>query len=230
MYRLGIAALLIFMINPAVSWAIDFQPVSPEELKMTSYSRAPGAPAILLFRQVDRDDSGSGTHEDNYVRVKILTEEGKKYANVEIPYWKGDLKITGLHARTIRPDGTIVNFEGKPFEKTVIKTRGVKLLTETFTIPDVSVGCILEYSYRIEFGAFFVFDSHWIVADELFTKSARFTLKPSNSFVLRVHANHLPQDIRPVQDESRNSSRCDRHSGLSGGRLHASGERIESAR
>ena len=55
-----------------------FQPVSPEELKMTSEPLAPGAPAIILYRQVDRDDNGQTTHEDNYVRIKILTEEGRK--------------------------------------------------------------------------------------------------------------------------------------------------------
>ena len=45
---------------------------------MTSEPAAPGAPAIYLYRQVDRDDEGD--REYNYVRVKILTEEGRKYA------------------------------------------------------------------------------------------------------------------------------------------------------
>ena len=122
---------------------------------MTSEPKAPGAPAIILFRQVDRDDNQSGTHEDDYVRVKILTEEGRKYADVQIPYWKGNLKITKFHARTIKPDGSIVNFEGKPFEKTIVKAHGVKLLAKTFAMPEAGVGSILEYSYRIEFDSFF---------------------------------------------------------------------------
>jgi hypothetical protein len=66
-----------------------FQPISPEELKMTSEPLAPGAPAIILYREVDRDDSGRGTvHENNYYRIKILTEEGRKYGNIEIPFLK----------------------------------------------------------------------------------------------------------------------------------------------
>ena len=67
---------------------IGFQPVSPDELKMTSEPQAPGAPAIILYRQVDRDDSGIITHEDDYFRIKILTEEGRKHADVEIPFLK----------------------------------------------------------------------------------------------------------------------------------------------
>ena len=55
-----------------------FRPISPEELKMTSEPLAPGAPAVILYRQVDRDDNGATSHEDDYVRIKILTEEGRK--------------------------------------------------------------------------------------------------------------------------------------------------------
>jgi Domain of Unknown Function with PDB structure (DUF3857) len=101
--------------------AVGFQPVSPDELKMTSEPNAPGAHAIILFRQVDRYDNEKTSHEDNYVRVKILTEEGRKQADVEIPFFKGDSDVVNVHARTIRPDGSIVNFEGKTFEKTLVK-------------------------------------------------------------------------------------------------------------
>ncbi|HVR24542.1 MAG TPA: hypothetical protein VMU26_14605, partial [Candidatus Polarisedimenticolia bacterium] len=44
-------------------------PISPEELKMTSEALAPGAPAIILYRQVDRDDNGHTSHEDNFERI-----------------------------------------------------------------------------------------------------------------------------------------------------------------
>jgi hypothetical protein len=50
---------------PQAHAGIAFQPVSPDELKMTAEPQAPGAPAIILFRQVDRDDNGTTSHEDN---------------------------------------------------------------------------------------------------------------------------------------------------------------------
>lgn len=66
---------------------------------MTREPKVPSAAAIILFREVDRDDrtfesrqrSGpwfvaNAAHEDVYFRVKIFTEEGRKYANIEIPY------------------------------------------------------------------------------------------------------------------------------------------------
>ena len=131
------------------SAAIGFQPVSPEELKMTSEPNAPGAPAVILYREVYRDDDPRTGHEDSYYRIKILTQEGRKYADIEIPFTKENWDIGGIKARTIRPDGSIANFDGKIFEKTIVKAKGVKRLVKTFTLPDVQVGSIIEYYYTV---------------------------------------------------------------------------------
>ncbi len=112
----------------------EWLPISPEELKMTSEPKASGAPAIILYRQIDRDDSDSRTpHEYNYVREKIFTEEGRKYADVEIPFFKENENVHSIKARTIRPDGTIVNFDGKIYEKEIVKARGLKYLAKTIS-------------------------------------------------------------------------------------------------
>ena len=179
-----------------VSASVGFQPISPEELKMTSEPQAPGAPAIILYRQVDRDD-GRTSHEDNYFRIKILTEEGRKYADVEIPYSKGSGNIEGVRARTIRPDGRVVNFEGKVFDKTIVKAKGVKYLAKTFTLPGVQVGSIIEYYYTQDLKESFVFDSHWILSDELFTKDAKFSLKPYHSDYNRFNVRWTWQGLPP---------------------------------
>jgi len=173
-----LTAIAVFAV-PA--WAVGFQPVSAEELKMTAEPKAPGAPAIILFRQVDRDDRGLTAHEDVYFRIKILTEEGRKYADVEIPMWKYQGNVINVHARTIKPDGSIVNFQGKAFDKEIVKAKGVKYMAKTFTLPDVQIGGIIEYYYTTDFSEHYVFDSHWILSNELFTKSAKFSLKPYTS-------------------------------------------------
>jgi hypothetical protein len=183
---------------------VGFQPVNPDELKMTSEPLAPGAPAIILYRQVDRDDNGRTSHEDNYVRIKILTEEGRKYADVEIPFFKENANVVAVHARSIRPDGKIADFDGKVFEKSIVKARGVKYLAKTFTLPDVQVGSVIEYEYTYDFREHVLFDSNWILSDELFTKSARFSLKPytgsfQNPFHLRWSWHLLPAGSQPTE-------------------------------
>jgi hypothetical protein len=188
-----LALLLSFAVyRPLLASAVGFQPVSPDELKMTSEPRAPGAPAIILFRQVDRDDNGRTSHEDNYFRIKILTEEGRKYADVEIPFFKDTGNVVNIRARTIRPDGSIANFDGKVFDKSIVKTKGVKYLAKTFTLPDVQVGAIIEYYYTIDLTEHLIYDSRWILSNELYTKNAKFSLKPYSQFGLRWTWNLLP--------------------------------------
>jgi hypothetical protein len=185
--------LALATVCPSSSWAgTGFQPVNPEELKMTGDPKAPGAPAIILYRQVDRDDNGRTSHEDNYYRVKILTEEGRKYADVEIPFAKGRNDVSGIRARTIKPDGSIRDFDGKVFEKTIEKSRGSKYLAKTFSLPEVQPGSIIEYYYSYDLEEGIIFDSNWILTDELFTKSAKFSLKPYSNFNLRWTSNSLP--------------------------------------
>jgi transglutaminase-like putative cysteine protease len=182
--------------------ADEWQPISPEELKMTSVAEAPGAPAVILYRQVDRDDSARTGNQYNYVRIKILTEEGRKYGDVEIPFFKEQGTIHGLKARTIRPDGTIANFEGKAFDKTIVKAKGLKYLAKTFTLPDVQVGSVIEYHYTYNLQEGLIYDSHWILSDELFTKHAKFSLKAYPQFALRWSwPAGLPAGTSPPKDE-----------------------------
>jgi hypothetical protein len=159
-----------------------FQQISPEELRMKTEPLAPGAPAIILQRRVDRDDNGRTSHETSYLRIKILTEEGRKYADVEIPFFKEFQKVVNIRARTIRPDGSIADFNGKVYEKSLAKGRGLKYLAKTFTLPEVQVGGILEYFYTVDLE--YIYDSHWILSEQLFTKIAQFSLKPyKNSYI-----------------------------------------------
>jgi hypothetical protein len=183
-----VVALLAVAVGqrpPCVSAGDEWLPISPEELKMTSLQEAPGAPAVYLYRQVDRDDGRNG-HESDYVRIKILTEEGRKYADIEIPFFKSEGNIHGIKARTIRPDGSIANFEGKAYDKTIVKAKGLKYLAKAFTLPDVQVGSIIEYRYTLDLDENWVFNSHWILSEELFTKRAKFSLKPNDDFALRT--------------------------------------------
>src|SRR5882724_35841 len=53
-----LAGIFVNRTRP-VSAGDEWQPISQEELKMTSVPEAPGAPAVYLYRQVDRDDGGN---------------------------------------------------------------------------------------------------------------------------------------------------------------------------
>ena len=201
-FLFAILFVLLIRVPQPVSAGDDWQPINSEELKMTSLPEAPGAPAVYLYRQVDRDDQQS--REMNYVRIKILKEEGRKYADVEIPFLRDNWDVHSLKARTIRPDGSIANFDGKIYEKTIVKAKGLKYLAKTFTLPDVQVGSIIEYHYMKQWDRNTYFSqSQWILSEELFTKNAKFTLKPLSDFQLRWSwPVGLPNGTDPPKNEN----------------------------
>ena len=80
----------------------------------------------------------------------------------------------------------------------------MKYLAKTFTLPDVEVGGIIEYYYTTDLAEYFIFDSHWILSHELFTKSGKFSLKPYDGdnppMNMRWSWHNLPpESTKPTQ-------------------------------
>src|ERR1700741_3826994 len=98
----------IFLTLPARA---DWPPISPEELKMTELSQQKGAPAVVLLREEVADDPKN--NHSVFMRIKILTEAGRRYADVEIPYYRRGFRIDSISGRTVHVDGSIVPFDGK---------------------------------------------------------------------------------------------------------------------
>ena len=176
----------------------DWLPIPPDDLKMTADPHAPGAQAIYLYRQVDRNDQLSV--ETDYIRIKIFTEEGRKQGDVEIRYLAAESNIRNIKARTIHPDGAVINFDGKVYDKVVIKARGFKYAAKTFTLPDVQVGSIIEYRYTVEEDPHYVYFSHWILNEDLFTRRAKFSVKLNEQFVVRWIGQRLPPGVALPKD------------------------------
>jgi hypothetical protein len=142
----------------------------------------PNEPAVLLYHAdyityvSDYDQS-----EFIYNRIKVLTDAGKTYADVEIPIvpW---IKIHDLEARTIHPDGSISDLNSKPFEKVILKNRNFKFLAETFTLPNVVVGSIIEYRFRLQ--SSWIYSTQWILDHDLFTVKEHFLFKHAGPFTM----------------------------------------------
>ncbi|MBB5338268.1 DUF3857 domain-containing protein [Tunturiibacter gelidoferens] len=155
---------------------------TPEELSMTSQPEVPGAAAVYLFREETTEDN---LHMfSTYVRLKVLTERGKEHANVELGYEHssegGSTVIDDIQGRTIHPDGTIIPFTGKPYEKLVEKTQGLRFMAKVFTLPDVEVGSIIEYRYKLRLGDNWFRAPQWYIQSSLYTRKARYSWKPTN--------------------------------------------------
>lgn len=184
-----VTALFASHIAHADQWITPTQ----EELHMTSQPEAPGTPAVYLFREETTDDS---LHMWSfYVRLKVLTEEGKKYGDVQLQFMKGQedaaYSITGVQGRTIQPDGTVIPFTGKPYEKMVEKSGGSKLMQKVFSLPAVQVGSILEYRYTMRWDDNWFRSPTWFIQDStLFTRKAHYVWRPTDKELISNQNGH----------------------------------------
>jgi hypothetical protein len=172
--------LCVAAIAPRTSSAgDDWLPITPADLALKDNPASPGAHAMILYRSSDMDSKESSVHE--YIRIKIFTQEGANEADVELPFNKKQVNILDIRGRTIHPDGSIVNFEGKAFEKTIVKASGVKYLAKTFTLPDVHPGSIIEYKYREQGDPHYYVNESWTITSHLYTRDAHFIIRPDSS-------------------------------------------------
>ena len=152
---------------------------TPEELSMTSIPQVPGASAVYLYKEETTDDS---LHMfSHYVRLKVLTDKGKEYANVELPYVTGESgrSIDEIAGRTIHPDGSVVPFTGKPYDKLIVKSQTFKYKAKVFTLPAVEVGSIIEYRYKERMGDNWFSSPEWMIQSELYTRKAHYMWRPT---------------------------------------------------
>lgn len=162
----------------------EWRPIAPEDLTLKDNPASPGSNAMILYRESavnEKYAATDGSYIAEYIRKKIFTQEGTDQANVEIPFRKETSDIKDIRARTIHPDGSIVVFEGKPFEKTIAKRSGERILAKTFTLPDVKPGSIIEYKYRIQFKPEALYDEEWVLSSDLYTREGHFSILPYSS-------------------------------------------------
>jgi hypothetical protein len=198
-----LSAILAVFITPARAQKEDWQPITQQDLEVKQVPGNPGADAVQLYYADFINDQEQT--EFFYVRIKVLNEKGKSHADVELII-PPEGSISSLKARTIQPDGRITEFTGKPFQKTVIKTRGVKVLAKAFTMPEVSVGSIIEYKYKIDW-PWIITDNYWTIQHELYTVKESFRMKPyagpleglENGYQVAALYSHMPNNIKPVQ-------------------------------
>lgn len=173
-----VAALSLLCLSPTASaqqWIVP----TPEELSMTSIKEVPGAAAVYLNKDETTEDA---LHMHSfYVRLKVLTDKGKDYANVELPFYQGDggTTVSQIEGRTIHPDGNMIPFSGKPYEKLVMRSGGIKVKAKVFTLPAVDAGSIIEYRYKVRLDDMYYMEPQWYIQSDLYTRKAHYMWRPT---------------------------------------------------
>jgi transglutaminase-like putative cysteine protease len=146
--------LCLFTAPIALAGDKDWKPVDPADLSLKEPRVEKDADAEAIFWDVRVDDSSSeGLTFSHYLRIKIFNERGKEaFSKVDIPFGKifgRSVKVRDIAARTIKPDGTIVELSDKDiFEREVLKASGIKQKVKSFALPGIEPGVIIEYRYK----------------------------------------------------------------------------------
>jgi hypothetical protein len=150
--RLGLALFLLLTLSVPWVHAEDWDPIDPFHLKLQEPRIDKAADAEILFWRTKIEDRVQGTSitlvRTQYARIKIFTERGRESQSTIDLLQVGRGSVSGLKARTIKPNGQIVALEKDSiFEREVLKVSGLKVRKFSFSIPSVEVGDIIEYRW-----------------------------------------------------------------------------------
>src|SRR6266550_820752 len=128
-----LVAFLLSIVPEQLGQVSDaWQPVPKEDLALKDNPANPGSSAMILERQIYTDDEKR--FQTEWVRIKIFNEEGRAYADIEIPYFAKVSTVENIRGRTVRSDGTVIIFNGAVFDKVVAKYRRLRYEAKTFTL------------------------------------------------------------------------------------------------
>jgi len=211
----GMAFTLAVLSLPLTGAAQKFQEPTKEELQMTSDPKAPGAPAVYLYREEETNIRKISV--SCYARIKVLTEKGKEWATVQVPYFSGYMGKPIIEGRTIHSDGTIVPLIGKPEEILIFKNKINYVKAVAFNLPSVEVGSILEYRWSIPIldrnatqtqdeaiiynnGEAVTRVPEWEVQQDIYVHKEHFFLSGGGIADLLSFVPHLPQGVQVIKN------------------------------
>ena len=189
-----ISALLLtgLLTAPALTAQQQWIAPAPDELKMTSLPGYPGAKAVILNRDELTDDDNH--MRSRYFRIKILTEAGKDLGDVRIMFDRrsdgNGYSVSEVAGRTIQPDGTIIPFTGKPYEKVLERTQADRFTAKVFSMPAVQVGSIIEYRYKLRWEDNLFWSPDWDIQSDLYLKKGHFLWRPTNKDLRTTSRGH----------------------------------------
>jgi hypothetical protein len=150
--------LSVFMLKAQKpNYFKKFGSITQEEVDMKTCSYDASANAVVLFdagkSSFVRSEEGYDVLFQRITRIKILSEGGVGYANVEIPFYReGDIyeKVNEISAKTYEiTDGHITNITELDLSTCFNEKTSENWYVKKFALPNVKPGCIIEYTYTI---------------------------------------------------------------------------------
>ncbi len=126
-----------------------FGRVSDEDRALMVVPGDPSAEAYVLYDKLDLrfdylPEKGPALEETVHTRVKLLKPSSFDRADISIRYDRGYESILNLKAEVHLPDGSSIKIRGRDFVRQDLEEDRRSI---SFTFPQVTPGCIVEYTY-----------------------------------------------------------------------------------
>lgn len=174
--RLLISCVLAALCSLAFSQK-KFSKITEADFALPAEASDSSVDAVYIYRIGDThfelNESGTFMQTDTRVRIQILTEKGKEYANQAITYYyneKGSQanndRVLSLTASSYNlVDGKVVKTNMSSKYQFVEKVNDYSRRTK-FTIPEVKVGSIIEYKFTIQSPRYTVIPTWYLQEDD----------------------------------------------------------------
>lgn len=210
---------------------ITFGNVTKEELLNNTCEFDKDAEAMVLYENAKMylDISGPQLYTELQVhtRIKILKDNGLKRADIKLNYRhaRNDQAISGVTASTYNLDAA-GNIVASKLDKKLIygKKISAQFSQETFTLPDVKVGSVIEYKYTLRGYN----QRNWVLQKSIPVKETHYEVdfpgiieihtqsfctyplkKKDASTALRTIVKYEMEDLPAIKDEEYVTSRQD---------------------
>src|SRR5262245_60201244 len=143
---------LILLPAPAQAQVQAWKPIDPAHVALKAPVVEKDADAEAIFLEVYFKDEFDGSTArkvfSNYIRIKVFTQRGvENHGKVDIVYSNRG-NVRDIAARTIKPDGSIVEMKKDAvFDREIVRLSGLKLKAKSFALPAVEPGVIVEYRW-----------------------------------------------------------------------------------
>ncbi len=176
---------LILSLTPfSFSQPREFGDISMDELISTYLPQDTSANAYVIFDVAHMYISPQFEFEmERHMRIKILTEEGKSWADVTIPFFHED-RVINIEAASYSPDGESHELD----EDNIFEEGSKNWRKKVFAIPAVEVGSVIEFRYKLlskYFGAL----EPWFFHHPIYTKYSEINFYNPKYFTFTASSN-----------------------------------------
>ncbi len=134
----------------------EFGKIGKDEIELTEYALDKDAEAVVLFDIAKsyfvKTDYSFDVVFERTTRIKILAESGIKWAEVEIPFYQEE----DIYEKIYDVEASSYNFENGSLNKSTFdasntfdEKKNEYWSIRKFAIPNVKVGSVIEYRYKI---------------------------------------------------------------------------------